>query len=96
MFCPSNGNDFKSIDFKSRFQITFFIFDFDFKSLGDQWFVILISNRFLDDFDFIFMIFSTKSLFSNDDYVSSHLFRGLHIKFTGLVSAVWLIVTIQL
>jgi len=50
--------------------------------------VILISNRFLGDFDLIFMIFSTKSLFSNDDYVSSHLFGGLHIKSTGLVSAV--------
>jgi len=32
----SDGNDFKSIDFKSRFQITFLICDFDFKSLGDQ------------------------------------------------------------
>jgi hypothetical protein len=48
----SDGNDLKSIDFKSWFQITFLICDFDLKSLFSYWFVILIWNHFFSDFDF--------------------------------------------
>ena len=41
----SDGNDLKSIDFKSWFQITFFICDFDLKSLF-EWFWFWIDKLF--------------------------------------------------
>ena len=63
----SVGTNFKSFDLKSWFlKSLWWFYDFDFKSLIEWWFMILISNHYFLDFDFMFfvkIIFISRNIF---------------------------------